>query len=239
MKKCQLLFNVLILQLFAFCTHSAELPGCSKIKIEITCLTIAKSGSSWTCNAGNSTISTIPGSSVSSFIYSNRTDVTNLSHFERLNIIGASLLKFIPTDIGSKLSNLKVLSIQFSGLLSVNKENLKEFGNSILIIDLESNKITSINADLIEFNPNLKSIYLQGNPLRFIEPAFFANLKKLESIECVDLLSAGCTDQFVYIHEGLQNATIEWSTEDCTDESAKIETQNLINEASCLTVSQL
>lgn len=64
--------------------------------------------------------------SVISVVHKNKSTLANLADIGGLYIYDASV-KFIPTGFKQKLDNLKVLAIYSSGLLSVAKENLKEF----------------------------------------------------------------------------------------------------------------
>lgn len=85
--------------------------------------------------------STLPESSVSSVVHSNRSKVENLSEIEAIWIEKA-IVKFIPKGINNFLPNLRVLYIGNSGLLSVKKENLKEFGNSLELLALHDRQST-------------------------------------------------------------------------------------------------
>lgn len=232
------IFPILLFLFIAVGTLSAELQGCSIQNIEIICERIkiahleAKIGDVLTCYADKSMKSTIPGSAVSSVVHKNGSEVTNLDNVEGLGIFKATV-KFIPTNLGKKIPNLKFLEITLSGLLSVNKENFREFGDSLRGINLAGNKIISIDADLFEYNSNLYIIQLVQNPLRHIEPEFFHNLKNLKNISEVDLESAGCMNQQFDKRFGTSHnmEIFAWKSEDCIDETARVDEQNLIQEA--------
>lgn len=223
-------------------TQSAEPKGCPKQNVEIICEKIEidkiEVVDVLSCTADRSMTSTIPGSVVSSVNHKNGSEVTNLAQIEGLVIANATV-KFIPANLGAKFSNLSFLAIVYSGLLSVKKEDFREFGVSLRRIYLGGNKIISIDADLFEYNSKLILIRLFYNPIRYIEPDFFKNLKKLKDISEVDLRTfSGCTSQLFDSKYGEKMATFAWSSEDCMDETAKVDEQKMIQEACIVVVSR-
>lgn len=231
--------NLFILLLIAACSASflVKSQDCSPDEkhlrlVEIICAKVTNE--KWsdaefhlTCEGDNATTSNFPDSSVSSVLHSNRSEVANLP-----DIIGLSFrevtMKFIPLGIKFKLVNLKVLQIYDCGLLGINKENLQEFGSSLEGLHLQINKITSIDADLFAYNPNLKYIGLFDNPIRYIEPEFFTNLKHLKGLKFLDLETSSCMNQtFSAVENGHDITTFVWQNENCTDTTAHDETQNL------------
>lgn len=206
---------------------------CTVKKVEIVCDQISenlydKVGSLLRCY-WNVKDSTAFGSVVSSVVHTNKTTVKNVSQLKGLTITGAAL-KFIPFGIKGKFSNLKALLVFSTGLMSVTKENLKEFGKSLEHLDLQQNKIISINSDLFEYNINLKAIILKMNPLRHIDSDFFVNLKNLKYIELVNISgTTACMSQVFETEKGHDMANFMWNNLGCANVSAKIETQNLVN----------
>lgn len=178
----------------------------------------------------NSLLSTKPGLHVSSVVQPYDPKWPNISEIKAL-MIGRSTratLKFIPTGIKSQLTNLKALAIQDSGLRIVVKENLKEFGNSLEMVSFMGNLITFIPADLFDYNPKLRGIFLQDNPIRYIEPAFFTKLKNLRRIDMVRISNSSCIDQDFKTSEDHDIETFSWNYGKCKDESAKIESLKLL-----------
>lgn len=191
-------------------------------------------GTLLTCVGDNLTISEYPGISVTSvFETSNNSTITNLEQIQGIFIAKAPLIKFIPSGIKRNFPNLKAIIIESSGLLSINKEDLREFGISLQYLELFRNLLTFIDANLFEYNQNLTFINLSSNPLRYIEPAFFTNLKIMKSLEQIHLSTVGCMDQYFATIVGHNIKTFEWSHEGCSDESAKTEKQNFMNNELC------
>lgn len=217
----------------------AKLQTCSNHSIEIICSEIGSFafktvGPTLTCKGGSAVTSKIPQSVVTSVQYSNGTTVKNLSEIIGLWIEDAPSVKFIPTGIKRKFPNLNTLVIYKSGLLSVDKKNLKEFGHSLEYLNLGFNSLTFIDADFLEFNPNIRHVELLENPIRHIDPGFFTNLKNLQRVTHVDFNSVGCMSQRFPTASGNVMATFKWNNEECTDETARIDTENLIDEKLCL-----
>lgn len=205
--------------------------SCSSDKVEVICRDISNGdlttiGNIRRCIGDKSIVSNFPDSSLKSVIHSNKSAVENMSDIKGLNIDGAKV-KFIPTGITSKFPNLKALTIASSGLLSVGKENLREFGSSLEFLWLKSNSISFISADLFVFNINIRLIGLEGNPIRHIEAEFFANLKKLSNVADVEIggSEACMSGRRFQTSSGHNITTFVWNSTNCSNETARIETQ--------------
>lgn len=233
---------ILLVIFFSCSVSSQDSQDCSMNKIRISCSFIKEfhhpytNANRLTCSSYDDMLinSNIPGSSVSSVVHKNGSDVTDLEQIKVLQINSATV-KFIPTGIKNKFINLEALQIYDSGLLSVDKENLRAFGSSLEFISFQKNKIISIDADLFEYNDNLKEINLRINPIRYIEPAFFTNLKNMKNIQKVHISSSiGCINREFSKRFDNDFSLFKWNNKTCTDLTARIETQHLISEALCV-----
>lgn len=177
-------------------------------------------------NVDNFVVST-PDAFLSSVVGTDKSEIANIVDIEGLSIKRASV-KFIPFGITQKFERLRALKIVDSGLLSVSKENLEQFGGSLIYFSAYDNKIAFIDADLFKYNRYLKFVDLGQNGLRFIEPAFFADVKKLPRIRGVLLNRAGCINQQFSGDFGHKWSTFTWNNEKCNDLTAKVERENMI-----------
>lgn len=190
--------------------HSVKIV-CEEIKVLNN--SVYGSGSLLTCiNDGKvPVISLFPDSTVTSVLHPNGSAVQNLNDIQSLQIKYGNV-QFIPTGIASLLPNLKLLSISASGVVSLNKENLREFGESLEFLVIERNFLTSLEADLLQFQTKLKLLYLSFNPFEYIDSEFFENLKSLEpTIERVNFQSANCIRQYFSAAEGHNIAIFNWT----------------------------
>lgn len=198
-------------------------------KVDIICSKIEDGqfnhvGTILTCIGSTRISSQNPESSVSSVVNEDGAPITNLSQLRAFSI-GHAAIKFIPSGIKSKFQNLQALHIYNSGLLAVNKENLKEFGSTLEWIWLDGNLLTSIPADLFEYNMNLRQFVLNANPIRHIESAFFTNLKNLKVITSIHIGYTTCMHQGFEFSQGDNIETHKWNYKNCIDYTAGIETQ--------------
>lgn len=214
---------------------TAKSQDCSMQNIEIICKKIQKEETDvekvLACEVDPSMTSTIFESSVSSIVHSNGSEVVNLTQIQGLGIFNVTV-KYIPTNIGTKFPNLKALIIRSSELLSVNKESLKDLGNSLEFLFLAENNIASISADTLKYNSALKVIDFSNNPIRHIDPAFFTNFINMKSIRWISLEKTDCIDQNYSSTNG-DIAAFKWENEKCKDEAARALTQKLTDEATC------
>lgn len=184
------------------------------------------------CVANRSLNSTIPETSVTSVVQSSRSaaiDPVDLTQIEALWIEFARSIKFIPSGIKKNLPNLRALFLKNNGILTVNKENLREFGDSLGNLDLAGNQLTFIDDDLLVYNPNLRDISFYDNPIRHIDAGFFDNLRNKESLGFVNFDSAGCINQQFAGYLGFDNMdTFIWKNEGCNDARARVESQDAV-----------
>lgn len=219
----------------------SSLQSCANNKVEITCIDIEnihnKSSYLLRCKAGRPFTSTSPNSTVSSVVYRNGSDVPNLDIIGALEISNAAALRFIPTGIKRKFPNLYELAIKYCSLQAVHKSDLKELGSSLVILSLDANRLTAIDAHLFEFNTNLEKISLSFNPIRHINPAFFTNLKNLQNISSIDLRYLSCMNQQFDSSTDHEIELFQWDNLRCFDGTAISDTQCLqcmSNENLCL-----
>lgn len=225
MKQLVLIFLFIVTSL-----HLTKSQSCSESanNVEIICSKISSIdfgynvGSLLSCHGDSSIISTYPDSVVSKVINSDQTAVKNISQIKALYIVSATI-KFIPYGIKAKFPSIEAITIDMGGLLSVNRDNLKEFGSSLEYLVLSNNLITTIDADLFSYNPNMKFIYLDFNPIQHMEAAFFTNLKNLKQVGYVYFQHVGCMNQYFNIASGHNLVSFQWKNSGCTDRKTAIE----------------
>lgn len=155
-------------------------------------------------------IASFPDSSVTAVINPNGTVVSNLNQIQAL-VVSTWELRFLPTGIKKMFPSLKLLLINNSQLSSLKKENLREFGDSLEYIIFEGNQLTSLDADLLQYQTKLKIIYFSYNPFQYIDPLFFENLKKLRpTIERIHFPGSRCINVYFVVADGRDINTFLW-----------------------------
>lgn len=133
--------------------------------------------------------------------------------------LNESTVSFMPTGFTNVLPNLKFVNFIAVGLQQLDKGNLEQFGSSLLVLDVSSNQISHLEADLFEYNQNLKAIGLSNNAIEFIDSAFFDNLRMMNSLFVLVLQNAGCMDQNFERTNPEDLLSFEWDTDNCSDGS--------------------
>lgn len=128
-------------------------------------------------------------------------------------------LKFLPQGIKIKFPRLKFVAVYNCDLAHIDSEDMEQFGNDLQHIRFMKTKIAAIEADVFKFNPNLVYIDFGGSPLKYIDPQFFDNLKKMSKLREVDLTECGCVDKE---YSKNQLRTLRWDKNSCSDESASM-----------------
>lgn len=131
-----------------------------------------------------------------------------------------SYMKFIPAGIKQMFPNLSIIILCCIGLIHLEREDMRQFGGDLTRVEFQNNSLTALEGDIFEFNPNIKSIHMENNPIKFINPMFFESFKEMKNLKYADLSSqSGCvTNSYTRSPQ-----TIDWKYEKCIDEKSKTE----------------
>ncbi|KAG4071478.1 hypothetical protein HA402_011632 [Bradysia odoriphaga] len=142
------------------------------------------SAKDWNISTEDVTISSINGEEAS--FYSDKS-ITVLEIFSRdFHYLPKGLEKFFP--------NIKLLSIINTELESVKSDDLKPFVH-LTMVNLNGNKITTLDSNVFEFNPEITILKIVFNDkLKHIGADILTPLKKLQD---ADFSRNGCVDNFV------------------------------------------
>lgn len=146
--------------------------GCQVISINITSLF-------------DSTITSINGTHLA-----NHTDA-NVTCFS----VQELSVNYFPHGLADYFPNLSEIVIDSAGLIQIIKEDLREFGNKLKTVKLNSNQLTRIDHDLFKFNPNIERIFLDRNRILKVGYGVFDHLEDLHSL---DFEANDCYDDYVY-----------------------------------------
>lgn len=149
---------------------------------------------------------------------------STLRRITSLNLDGKTV-NYIPKGIAVILSNLKTLTCNNCELVSIEKHDLEQFGSNLEEVQLKQNLLTSLDANLFMSNPNLQSLEVEGNPLKYIEPGFFESLNSIKSLRFVNFKFCECISQVQdsRFHRIVKlNLTI-WQDSKCRNDNARIE----------------
>lgn len=129
-------------------------------------------------------------------VHSNGSNV-DTSNIECLNIDTGrkTAVKFVPARIKMKFPKLTALDISRSGLTHVEKEDMRQFGGDLILVDFFGNSLTALEADVFDYNPNLRIIYLNENSFKFINSALFQNFRKMRNLKSVHFWISTCISQ--------------------------------------------
>lgn len=128
---------------------------------------------------------------------------------------GENSVKFIPAGIKKKIPNLLAIEIKNSGLIHLEREDLRQFGDDLDRTHFEYNRLTALESNIFEYNPNMKYVSFNGNPLKFINQILFVNLKKFKLIY-MRFKNSTCIDRSDFSTDG-------WKNQKCNNVSAKNE----------------
>ena len=115
---------------------------------------------------------------------------TNMLEVKAFHIYNSPSCHYIPSGIHDFFSNIEVLTVNFCGLKTVTKEDLRPLQH-LKGLYLQNNQLTSLGNELFAENPLIEEINLCDNKLKHISPNVFVPLKYLRKIEvlrnlCID-----------------------------------------------------
>lgn len=143
----------------------------------------------------------------------------------RLYIKGAKDLIYLPNGIKDAFPALKALDVHNSGLTYLNMQKMKQFGEDLKWILFENCKLTALEGDLFDHNPNLIYIDFEGNPLKYINSQLFENFKQMPFVKEIDFRQCGCVNKFykkstIYPFDNLSLKTFNWDADACSERIA-------------------
>lgn len=167
----------------------------------------------------------------STFIVTDKTSVVDKLSFDPgvtgIFIGEPSELYSFPTGFKSFFPNVKAISLNEQPMKTIDSNSLKEFGDDLVSFESRFGKISSISRDTFKHNKNLRYIHFKRHPIKFIEPRFFENIIKIESLEEVDMTENLCINQKMSRNNFL---TSNW-IHTCNDRTAFVRpNQNLQND---------
>lgn len=104
-------------------------------------------------------------------------------------VLKGSKINYIPNGINTFFPKLIALDISNSSLISLEKENLEQFGESLQYLNVQNNELTFLKSDVFQFNINLVQIDLSFNKIKFYGPGLIESLIWLREISlngCID-----------------------------------------------------
>lgn len=137
---------------------------------------------------------------------------------------GKSSVKFMPAGIKKIFSRMISIDLVNSGLSHLEKDDMRQFGEDLRTANFEGNSLTALEGEIFEFNPNLWDLSFKSNPLKFVDPALFQNVKELKLLTVMRLQESGCTNQY------LKPPPVTWTLEGCYDHTARAENIERIHE---------
>lgn len=150
-----------------------------------------------------------------------------MNQFSSLDIVNefcvaTNKIMFLPARINEMFPTLKKFMMIKSGLVHLERDDMRQFGDGLTSANFDGNLLTAIEDDLFEYNPNLEYIGLHNNPLKYINPAIFRNFQKKSKLAWVQIDNSNCINQ-TSTHLSME----AWNHRKCVDaiaESRNIET---------------
>lgn len=90
-------------------------------------------------------------------------------------------LRWIPKDIGSFFPNIRVIQWINSNLWEISSADLWQFPN-LMVLDLQKNKIVSLESSLFAFTPKILTMSFDSNLLYHVGEDLLTSLKFLKSV---------------------------------------------------------
>lgn len=201
-------FNICKVLVFTICSliifKKVDGGSVSMRKVSIRCYDV-KINAFWCCGTNLSHCSNTdlivdtPDTIVEKIIDENGANIQDTNSIDGLWIYDTRM-KFIPKGINKFLPNLKGLWLERAGLLSLEKQDMEQFGENLKFLHIKNNKLMSLASDVFDFNPNLVFIYVAINPIRYFGKGILKNLHSL-----TELTYTNCLDSKIHNIKDISN----------------------------------
>lgn len=114
--------------------------------------------------------------------YDKRIESITLQKIKGLKIQHAVRMNYIPKNIGTFLRKLEGLWIEDSNLLFIERMDFNQFYSDLQFLHLHNNKLSSLDSHVFASLPNLKVIFIQDNPIKYIGQDILGSLRYLQQI---------------------------------------------------------
>lgn len=99
---------------------------------------------------------------------------------------------FFPRQLGNFFKNLNKTFISHTDIKSLTKDDLQFLGGDLKTFAIYYTLIEWLEADVFEYTPNLETIYLHSNKIKYVERGTFDQLKQLSNVvfnnnPCIDV----------------------------------------------------
>lgn len=95
-------------------------------------------------------------------------------------------VKLFPQNLQETFKKATIICVTYAELPSITKVDLRQFGMQLVKLELHGNDLQVINADLFEFNQNLKDIDLSFNYIKVVGRGAFDGLNDLSHLYFFD-----------------------------------------------------
>lgn len=92
---------------------------------------------------------------------------------------------YVPSGIAENFKNVKVLVIAYTGLKAITQADLRPL-KKLQNLYIDNNRLTSLDSDLFEHNPNIEYMNLASNQILTIGSSTFEPLKSLQALDFAD-----------------------------------------------------
>lgn len=151
---------------------------------------------------------------------------------QKMCMIGAPNLHFLPTGLNKFFPELKVLEVHQSFLTHIDQLDMKQFGTNLQWISIQNTLLTYLEGDLFEFNSKLAYVDFEGNPLQYIGPQLFKSFIEMGTLKEIDFRTCECIDKEFKSKTGHKLDTFIWNMS-CSDLSVLKSRDEIENIKTC------
>lgn len=132
-------------------------------------------------------------------------------------------IKFFPKGLEKFFPKLQVIDIENSELQEITSEDLAPLGNNLKTLYIANNEIEDIEHNTFQLNPELVSVSLKGNHVKYVGPGAFTKLANLAVLQFDDNI---CYSDSVHDNAEKVNIFAHEIEKECTRNNEK----NIVND---------
>lgn len=140
-----------------------------------------------------------------------------------LRIENSANVKFVPARINKMLPKVKKIFIVNCGLIHIEKNDMKQFGNDLILADMSKNHLRALQSNLFGHNTQLTEVNFYGNPLKFVDLAILNKINFVMDKKFRVAAFDGCVS-YKFDYRGSSN----YDNEKCNDAGEKQQNLQLV-----------
>lgn len=144
----------------------------------LNCNFIIDSQAGYTCQAVSTSITNLSDRSIERVTGTHLKGKNN--GLVTIFLSNITTLNYLPVNLKVVFPNLNVLSLIRADLKEIFEDDLTQFGEDLIVLEVPDNKLQSLDYDIFKNTPNIENLDLSANKIKYVQDGIFDSLRNLQ-----------------------------------------------------------